>query len=86
MPYRHIYFNEATCNGCNTCVRICMCDCLAPNPVKGGVPIEAYPDECWFCGCCVSLCPHQDQGAITLNTPFPMRGGFKLSASNDGQS
>lgn len=77
MPFRHIYFNEDTCTGCNTCVDVCMCDALSPNPVTGKPPIEQYPDECWFCGCCVSLCPHSEKGAIKIVTPFPMRGGFK---------
>jgi len=32
MALKHIYFNEEACTGCNTCVDICMCDKLAPNP------------------------------------------------------
>jgi NAD-dependent dihydropyrimidine dehydrogenase PreA subunit len=36
-----------------------------------------YPDECWFCGCCITHCPHKDKGAIQIVTPFPMRGSFK---------
>lgn len=76
MPYRHIYFDEAVCTGCNTCVDVCMCDALEANPVKGAPPIERYPDECWFCGCCVTHCPRGEQGAIEIVTPFPMRGAF----------
>ena len=79
MGFKHIYFNEDICDGCNFCVEICMCDALAPNPEKGKPPIEKYPDECWFCGCCVTDCPHQEEGAIEIRTPFMMRGAFKRS-------
>jgi NAD-dependent dihydropyrimidine dehydrogenase PreA subunit len=81
MGLKHMYFDEDTCTGCNTCVDVCMCDKLAPNPEKGKPPIEVYPDECWFCGCCVTLCPQAEKGAITIVTPFQMRGSFKKERS-----
>jgi formate hydrogenlyase subunit 6/NADH:ubiquinone oxidoreductase subunit I len=77
MGFRHIYFKEDVCTGCNVCVNVCMCDALAPNPVKGKPPIEMYPEECWFCGCCMTFCPQLEKGAIQIVTPFPMRGGFR---------
>ena len=77
MSFNHIYFNEEVCTGCNTCVEVCMCDALAANPEKGKPPIVLYPEECWFCGCCVTDCPQKDQGAIQIVTPFQMRGSFK---------
>jgi NAD-dependent dihydropyrimidine dehydrogenase PreA subunit len=40
-----------------------------------------YPDECWFCGCCVTLCPLKEEGAIEIVTPFRMRGAFKKTPS-----
>jgi NAD-dependent dihydropyrimidine dehydrogenase PreA subunit len=76
VAFRHIYFNEETCTGCNTCVEVCMCDALAPNPEEGKPPVEVYPEECWFCGACISFCPQKEKGAIEMVTPFPMRGGF----------
>ncbi len=76
MPFRHIYFNADVCMGCNTCVDVCMCDALEANPVQGEPPVERYPDECWFCGCCVTHCPRSAEGAIEIVTPFPMRGAF----------
>jgi len=77
MPFKHIYFDENVCDGCNQCVEVCMCDVFAPNPEKGKPPIVMYPEECWFGGCCISHCPHQDEGAIKIITPFQMRGSFK---------
>jgi Pyruvate/2-oxoacid:ferredoxin oxidoreductase delta subunit len=35
MGFKHIYFDEDVCDGCNICVDVCMCDTLAPNPEKG---------------------------------------------------
>ena len=54
-----------------------MCDALAANPEKAKPPIEKYPDECWFCGCCMTFCPRLEKGAIQIVTPFPMRGAFR---------
>jgi NAD-dependent dihydropyrimidine dehydrogenase PreA subunit len=56
-----------------------MCDVFAPNPEKGKPPLVLYPEECWFGGCCISHCPHKDEGAIKIITPFQMRGSFKRS-------
>ncbi len=80
MSFSHIYFNKDACTGCNTCVEVCMCDALAPNPEKGKPPIVKYPEECWFCGCCVTDCPAKEKGAIKIVTPFMMRGSFKRSS------
>jgi NAD-dependent dihydropyrimidine dehydrogenase PreA subunit len=77
MAFNHIYFDETACNGCNRCVEVCMCDTFAPNPEAGKPPIVAYPEECWFDGCCVTHCPNRDKGAIRIVTPFPMRGSFR---------
>ena len=72
-PYATVEINEDVCNGCNTCVDVCLMDVFAPNPVKGKPPIIMYPDECWFEGCCLENCPLYDKGAIKLNTPLPMK-------------
>jgi formate hydrogenlyase subunit 6/NADH:ubiquinone oxidoreductase subunit I len=82
MGFRHIYFKEDVCTGCNLCVDVCMCDALVPNPVKGKPPVEMYPEECWFCGCCMTFCPQLEKGAIQIVTPFPMRGGFRSTPLN----
>lgn len=60
-------FDAGLCNGCNKCVEVCQVDILIPNPDKGFPPIVLYPEECWYEGCCVDVCPKP--GAIKLNTP-----------------
>ena len=59
-----IKFDETVCTGCNNCVEACMNDVLVPHPEKKNPPIVFHPDECWYCGCCVMECPHQDKDAI----------------------
>ena len=83
MSFKHIYFDEATCIGCNMCVEVCMCDAFAPNPVKGKPPILMYPEECWFCGSCITHCPMQKEGAIKMITPFQMRGSLQRNLRPD---
>jgi NAD-dependent dihydropyrimidine dehydrogenase PreA subunit len=80
MPFNHIYFDENICDGCGRCVDVCMCDTFEKNPQKGKPPIVRYPEECWFCGCCITHCPHGEKGAIRIVTPFMMRGSFKKSS------
>lgn len=63
-----IMFDEEKCIGCNRCVEICQVDLFIPNPVKGKVPLVLYPGECWYCGCCVVVCPAE--GAITMRHPL----------------
>lgn len=75
--FRAVEINEEVCNGCNVCVDICMMDVLAPNPEKGKPPIVAYPEECWFGGCCAEMCPLKDKGAIKVVIPLPMRASVR---------
>lgn len=60
-----VIFNSQLCTACNKCVEICQVDAFIPNPERGKSPIMLYPDECWYCGCCVMECPKP--GAIKLN-------------------
>ena len=83
MSFKHIYFDEGACTGCNMCVEVCMCDAFAPNPVKGKPPILMYPEECWFCGSCITHCPMQKEGAIKMITPFQMRGSLQRNLRPD---
>jgi len=39
-----------------------------PHPDEGLPPVVLYPDECWYCGCCVLECGRP--GAITLRHPL----------------
>jgi NAD-dependent dihydropyrimidine dehydrogenase PreA subunit len=72
-----LIFDETKCVGCNTCVNICQCDIMIPNPEKGKHPIVAYPGECYYCGACVMMCPNK--GAIKLQHPVMNRTKFILS-------
>jgi len=62
-PAHPVSFDSEKCTGCNRCVDACPIDLLLP----GSPPQAAYPDECWYCGCCVMECP---SGAITLRHPL----------------
>ena len=68
-PVRPLTFDEATCIGCNRCLEACMIDVMLPGE-KGGHPVVALPDECWYCGACVMECP---TGAISLHHPLMNR-------------
>jgi NAD-dependent dihydropyrimidine dehydrogenase PreA subunit len=68
MPGITVRFDPEKCSGCNKCVEICRTDVLMPNPEEGGPPIVVYPDECWFEGDCVGVCPIPE--AITLVHPL----------------
>jgi NAD-dependent dihydropyrimidine dehydrogenase PreA subunit len=57
------------CVGCNKCIEACRRDVFAPNPDQGK-PLVLYPDECWYCGCCVMECQF---GAIHLIYPLYQR-------------
>jgi formate hydrogenlyase subunit 6/NADH:ubiquinone oxidoreductase subunit I len=46
-----------------------------PGAAKGQAPILAYPDECWFCACCVEHCPRP--GAIKMEHPLNQRIGWR---------
>ena len=71
--YNPVVFNEEICHGCNICVEICPMDIFETNPVKGQPPIVKYPDQCAYEGICWDRCPNQDEAAITIVPPLPMR-------------
>lgn len=71
--FNPIVFNEATCDGCNMCVNVCLMEILERNPEKGKPPIVKYPDECAYDGACWMLCPRREKGAIKVVPPLPMR-------------
>lgn len=73
-PTEVIYIDEKLCIGCNACANICRTQTILPNPEKGDPPLLIYPDECWFCACCVEACP---TGALQMRQPIGRRILFK---------
>ncbi len=80
-PNNPVIFDPDICNGCNICVDVCQVDLLIPNPEKGKPPIILYPEECWYGGCCVAMCPKP--GAITLSHPLPQRVRWKRKETGE---
>lgn len=74
MPSASILFDEALCTGCNDCIDYCRTDVLMPNPEPGKPPIVAYPDECWFGGCCAGACKRK---AIIMIHPMNQRAVWR---------
>ena len=76
-----IIIDPELCTGCNTCVEVCHTDLFIPNPEKGKPPVVLYPDECWFDGSCVELCPVS--GAIRMEHPLNQRVGWKRKETGE---
>lgn len=80
MPNAAIVIDEGVCTGCGMCIRVCRTDVLLPVG-PGGRPVAVYPDECWFCGCCVEHCPVA--GAIRMEFPMNQRVGWKRKGTGE---
>lgn len=83
LPNRAIDFDAARCIGCNACTNGCRNDVLMPNPEKGQPPIVLYPEECWYCGCCVEECPKE--GAITMHHPLKQNVSVRWKRKETGE-
>jgi NAD-dependent dihydropyrimidine dehydrogenase PreA subunit len=83
IPNRPLVFDEEVCNGCNRCLETCRSDVMIPNPKKGKPPILMYPDECWYCGCCVERCSRFLKGAIELVLPLTQQVGWKRKETGE---
>lgn len=80
-PSYPVSFDPEICNGCNQCVDVCQVDILIPNPRKGAPPIVLFPEECWYAGCCESVCPRP--GAIKLHLPLAQRVRYKRKETGE---
>ena len=91
-PGNVITIDPDKCIGCNSCVNICRSDVLFPSTAvidektnlykaTGKPPILVYPDECWFCGCCIGQCPVK--GAIKINIPLCQKPTWKRKDSGE---
>ena len=72
--------DETKCTGCNHCLEVCPVDCYIPNPKKGKSPILLYPEECWYCGCCVNECP---SGALEFHWAIQHKPYWKNKATGE---
>lgn len=80
-PCQAVVIDPKLCTGCKQCVEVCRADVLMPQKEKGKPPIVLYPDECWFCGCCMFHCPVP--GAITVEHPLNQRVGWKRKETGE---
>ena len=81
VPNECVVINSDLCQGCNNCVDVCRTDVLMPNQETGQPPVVVYPEECWFCACCVSHCPIP--GAIKMEYPLNQRVVWKRKATGE---
>lgn len=73
-PTLAVTIDENVCIGCNACANICRMQTIIPNSEPGKPPVLAYPDECWYCACCVEACR---TGALRMNLPINQRIFYK---------
>lgn len=79
-PTQAIFIDPEKCIRCNKCSEICRVQNILPNPIKGEVPVILYPDECWYCACCVGECPTH---ALEMRLPINQRIFFKRKESSE---
>ncbi len=79
-PGKAVEIDAEVCNGCGACVDVCRMNVLVPHPTEGRPPIVLYPDECWFCACCVEECP---QEAIRMEHPLNQKVGWKRKETGE---
>ena len=51
-----ILIDEAKCNGCGDCVKVCKSRSLE---IRDGVCVATKPDECKLCMLCKVTCPER---------------------------
>lgn len=64
----NLLIDEKTCIRCGACVEHCPGDVLYLD--EEGLPLEKYPDDCWYCGVCQVECPVE---CIQLLFPYLIR-------------
>jgi formate hydrogenlyase subunit 6/NADH:ubiquinone oxidoreductase subunit I len=79
-PTEAVSIDNEICIGCNLCANACRMQTIMPNPEKGKAPVVVYPDECWYCACCVEACP---TGALQMHLPINQRTFFKRKETGE---
>lgn len=79
-PTLAVSIDESLCIGCNACAIICRMQTILPNSEPGKPPVLAYPDECWYCACCVEACR---TGALRMNLPINQRIFYKRKQTGE---
>jgi len=79
-PAIPITYDAEKCIGCLRCMEVCQIDVMLPPEEPGQPPIVAYPDECWYCACCVEACP---RGALEMHLPVNQRILFKRKETGE---
>ncbi len=79
-PTEAISIDESKCIGCNHCADICRMQVIMRNPEPGKPPVVVYPDECWYCACCVEEC---HTGALQMRLPINQRTLFKRKETGE---
>lgn len=79
-PTLAVTIDETLCVGCNSCANICRTQTIIPNAEPGKPPVLAYPDECWYCACCVEACR---TGALRMNLPINQRIFYKRKETGE---
>jgi len=80
-PSRPVIIDTDICTGCNQCIEVCPRDIFMRSPVKGGPPQVVFPEECWYDGSCIFICPVE--GAIKLNLPLMWRVPWKRKETGE---
>ena len=79
-PTQAVSIDREKCVACNACANICRTQTIMPNPKRGEPPLVVYPDECWYCACCVEACP---RGALVMHLPINQRIFFKRKETGE---
>ncbi len=79
-PTEAVTIDAQLCVGCNHCVNICRTQTIMKNPKPGKPPVLVYPDECWYCACCVEACR---TGALEMHLPINQRIMYKRKTTGE---
>ena len=62
-----ITIDHGLCTGCKKCYEACPTDTFDFDE-ETKLVVQAYPEECWFCGACIYEC--NVDGAMKMELPL----------------